>query len=127
MPDLVFEVRGLTKVYRSGEVEVRAQPGVDMALEAGELVVLLGPSGSDKSTPLNVLDGIDHATAGTLRFRDHELSSLDDAGLTANRRNHVGLSSAPVGSSQSKISGLFAIARAMAMRCCSPPEICAGK
>ena len=90
MPDLVFEVRGLTKVYRSGEVEVRAQPGVDMALEAGELVVLLGPSGSGKSTLLNILDGIDHATAGTLRFRDRELSSLGDAGLTANRRNHVG-------------------------------------
>ena len=90
MPDLVFDVRGLTKVYRSGEVEVRALAGVDMALEAGELVVLLGPSGSGKSTLLNILGGLDHATAGTVRFRDHELSSLDDAGLTAYRRNHVG-------------------------------------
>jgi putative ABC transport system ATP-binding protein len=90
MPDLVFEVRGLTKVYRSGEVEVRALAGVDMALEAGELVVLLGPSGSGKSTLLNILGGLDHATAGTVHFRDHELSSLDDAGLTAYRRNHVG-------------------------------------
>ena len=90
MPDLVFEVRGLTKVYRSGEVEVRALAGVDMALKAEELVVLLGPSGSGKSTLLNILGGLDHATAGTVRFRDHELTSLDDSGLTAYRRNHVG-------------------------------------
>ena len=90
MPDLVFDVRGLTKVYRSGEVEVRALAGVDMALEAGELVVLLGPSGSGKSTLLNILGGLDHATAGTVRFRDQELTSLDDSGLTAYRRNHVG-------------------------------------
>ncbi len=71
MPDLVFEVRGLTKVYRSGEVEVRALAGVDMALEAGELVVLLGPSGSGKSTLLHILGGLDNATAGAVRFRDY--------------------------------------------------------
>jgi putative ABC transport system ATP-binding protein len=90
MPDLVFEARGLTKVYRSGEVEVRALAGVDLTLEAGELVVMLGPSGSGKSTLLNILGGLDHATAGTVRFRDHDLTALDDAGLTAYRRNHVG-------------------------------------
>jgi putative ABC transport system ATP-binding protein len=90
MSDLVFEVRGLTKVYRSGEVEVRALAGVDLALQAGELVVMLGPSGSGKSTLLNILGGLDHATAGTVRFREHDLTTLDDAGLTAYRRNHVG-------------------------------------
>ena len=90
MPDFVFEARGLTKVYRTGEVEVRALAGVDLALEAGELVVLLGPSGSGKSTLLNILGGLDHATAGTVRFRDHDLTALDDDGLTAYRRDHVG-------------------------------------
>ncbi len=90
MSDLVFEVRGLTKVYRSGEVEVRALAGVDLTLQPGELVVMLGPSGSGKSTLLNILGGLDHATAGTVRFREHDLTALDDAGLTAYRRNHVG-------------------------------------
>ncbi|MFN3743748.1 MAG: ABC transporter ATP-binding protein [Hyphomicrobiaceae bacterium] len=90
MPEIVFEARGLTKVYRSGEVEVHALAGVDMTLEAGELVVLLGPSGSGKSTLLNILGGLDHATSGTVRFRDHDLAALDDAGLTAYRRDHVG-------------------------------------
>jgi putative ABC transport system ATP-binding protein len=90
MSDLVFEACGLTKVYRSGEVEVRALAGVDLTLQAGELVVMLGPSGSGKSTLLNILGGLDHATAGTVRFREHDLTALDDAGLTAYRRNHVG-------------------------------------
>jgi len=90
MPDIVFEARGLTKVYRSGEVEVRALDGVDMELLAGELVVLLGPSGSGKSTLLNILGGLDHATSGTVRFRAHDLTALDDAGLTSYRRDHVG-------------------------------------
>ncbi len=57
MPEVVFEARGLTKVYRNGEIEVRALAGVDLTLYAGELAVLLGPSGSGKSTLLNILGG----------------------------------------------------------------------
>jgi putative ABC transport system ATP-binding protein len=90
VPDPIFQARGLTKIYRSGEVEVHALDGVDIELEAGELVVLLGPSGSGKSTLLNILGGLDHATSGTVHFRGHDLTALDDAGLTAYRRNHVG-------------------------------------
>ena len=45
-------------------------------LYAGELVVLLGPSGSGKSTLLNILGGLDHASSGTVRFRDHDLTTL---------------------------------------------------
>jgi putative ABC transport system ATP-binding protein len=63
---------------------------VDLALYAGELAVLLGPSGSGKSTLLNILGGLDHATSGHVRFRDHDLTALDDNGLTAYRRDHVG-------------------------------------
>ncbi|MGE0851282.1 MAG: ABC transporter ATP-binding protein [Hyphomicrobiaceae bacterium] len=90
MTDVVFEAKGLTKTYRNGEVEVHALAGVDLQLFAGELVVLLGPSGSGKSTLLNILGGLDHASSGTVRFQDEDLSSLDDAGLTAYRRDHVG-------------------------------------
>ena len=90
MPEVVFEAKSLTKTYRNGEIEVHALAGVDLDLFAGELVVLLGPSGSGKSTLLNILGGLDHATSGSVRFRDHDLTTLDDAGLTAYRRDHVG-------------------------------------
>ena len=90
MAEVVFEARNLTKTYRNGEVEVHALAGVDLELYAGELVVLLGPSGSGKSTLLNILGGLDHATSGTVRFRDQDLTALDDDGLTAYRRDHVG-------------------------------------
>jgi putative ABC transport system ATP-binding protein len=90
MADVVFEAKDLTKTYRNGEVEVHALAGVDLQLFAGELVVLLGPSGSGKSTLLNILGGLDHASSGMVRFQDEDLSGLDDAGLTAYRRDHVG-------------------------------------
>jgi putative ABC transport system ATP-binding protein len=58
-PEIVISARGLTKVYRTGDIEVHALRGVDLDLGAGELVVLLGPSGSGKSTLLNILGGLD--------------------------------------------------------------------
>jgi putative ABC transport system ATP-binding protein len=86
----VFRTRGLTKVYRTGAVEVQALRGVDLELPSGEMSVLLGPSGSGKSTLLNILGGLDSATSGHVWFRDLELTGLDDRGLTAYRREHVG-------------------------------------
>ncbi len=85
-----LRARGLSKVYRTGEVEVHALRGVDLSLNAGELVVLLGPSGSGKTTLLNILGGLDTASSGEVWFRDQELSRLDDRGLTLFRRGHVG-------------------------------------
>ena len=64
--------RGITKIYRSGEVEVQALRGVDFELYSGELVVLLGPSGSGKSTLLNILGGLDIPTSGQVLFQDHD-------------------------------------------------------
>jgi putative ABC transport system ATP-binding protein len=86
----VFQARGLTKVYRLGEVEVHALRGVDLDLLAGEFLVLLGASGSGKSTLLNILGGLDVPTAGTVRYADHDLTAFDDAELTRYRREHVG-------------------------------------
>ena len=62
--EAIFKTRGLTKVYVSGEVEVRALAGLDLEIWNGEMVVLLGPSGSGKSTLLNIMGGLDHATSG---------------------------------------------------------------
>jgi putative ABC transport system ATP-binding protein len=90
LPGPIFIARGLTKVYRSGEVEVRALAGVDLELFPGEMVVLLGPSGSGKSTLLNILGGLDRASSGTVTFKGVELTALDDQALTLYRRAHVG-------------------------------------
>jgi putative ABC transport system ATP-binding protein len=86
----VFEARGITKVYRMGEIEVHALRGIDLDLYNGEFVVLLGPSGSGKSTLLNILGGLDVPTSGTVRYRDHDLTRFDDTALTRYRREHVG-------------------------------------
>ncbi|KEF32094.1 ABC transporter, ATP-binding protein [Marinobacter nitratireducens] len=88
--ELVFQTRGLTKIYDQGEVEVRALRGVDLDLYAGELVVMLGASGSGKSTLLNILGGLDVPTGGEVRYRDVDLSNADDRALTRYRRDHVG-------------------------------------
>jgi putative ABC transport system ATP-binding protein len=86
----VFEARGVTKVYRMGEVEVPALRGVDLDLREGEFLVLLGPSGSGKSTLLNILGGLDVATSGRVLYRGRDLTAADEAELTRYRRHHVG-------------------------------------
>jgi putative ABC transport system ATP-binding protein len=86
----VFRMRGVTKVYQMGEVEVHALRGVDLDLLEGELVVLLGPSGSGKSTLLNILGGLDVPTAGEVYYREVRLSDAGERALTTYRRHHVG-------------------------------------
>ena len=83
-------MRGVTKVYVMGEVEVHALRGVDLELQEGEFTVLLGPSGSGKSTLLNILGGLDRPTAGRVTYRDGDLSEARERALTRYRRRHVG-------------------------------------
>jgi putative ABC transport system ATP-binding protein len=90
MSEIVLCARGLEKVYRMGDVEVRALRHVDLDLYRGEMFVLLGPSGSGKSTLLNILGGLDVPTQGTVRFFDHDLTAADERELTRFRREHVG-------------------------------------
>jgi putative ABC transport system ATP-binding protein len=88
--DVVLEAKDLTKVYRMGEVDVRALRGVSVDLHAGAFTVLLGASGSGKSTLLNILGGLDVPTTGTVRYRDIDLTDAEEADLTRYRREHVG-------------------------------------
>ncbi len=86
----LFHAKGLTKVYRMGEVDVHALRGVDIDLYPGEFVVILGPSGSGKSTLLNILGGLDVPSSGNVTYGDHDLTKADEAELTQYRRDHVG-------------------------------------
>lgn len=92
MPDAVpvFRAEEVSKIYDTGEVQVRALSEVTLELYEGELAVLLGPSGSGKSTFLNILGGLDRPTTGRVWFRETELTRATDRALTRYRRNHVG-------------------------------------
>jgi len=88
--EITLKALGLTKRYQTGEVVVEALRGVEMELFRGELVVLLGASGSGKSTLLNILGGLDVPTAGSVHFRDLDITAADERSRTRYRREHVG-------------------------------------
>ncbi len=90
MSETVFSVRQLKKSYHTGEVEVQALRGVDLALYKSEMAVMLGPSGSGKSTLLNILGGLDRASSGEVFFGEQNLTECSEWQLTRFRRAHVG-------------------------------------
>lgn len=90
MPKPLYTIKGVTKIYRTGELTVHALRGVDAVLYQAELTVLLGPSGSGKSTLLNIIGGLDTASDGSVMFGDEELTRFNDRQLTLYRRDHVG-------------------------------------
>lgn len=90
MESVAFHVHALTKIYRSGEVDVHALRGIELDIFQSEVLVLLGPSGSGKSTFLNILGGLDRPTSGDVIFRDHNLTRMSERQLTLYRRDHVG-------------------------------------
>jgi len=89
MPPLL-SVRGLVRVYRTGGTTLRALDGVDLDVERGEFVALVGPSGSGKSTLLTVLGGLERPDAGAYRFDGAAVEDLDDTGLATLRNRRIG-------------------------------------
>jgi putative ABC transport system ATP-binding protein len=81
---------GLTKVYGSGELAVRALDGVDVEFAAGHFTAVMGPSGSGKSTLMHCMAGLDAPTSGQAFVADQEIGRLDDAALTQLRRERIG-------------------------------------
>jgi putative ABC transport system ATP-binding protein len=81
---------GATKVYGSGDTEVRALDGVDVDIPRGHFTAVMGPSGSGKSTLMHCLAGLDRLTSGRVEVAGIDLSSLNDKQLTALRRDRVG-------------------------------------
>ena len=86
----ILETHDLRKIYGSGDTEVRALDGVDLALEKDEFAAIVGTSGSGKSTLLHMLGGLDRPTSGTVTVDGRELSTLKDEALTIFRRRKIG-------------------------------------
>ena len=86
----ILETKSLRKTYGSGEAEVRALDGVDLTVEKGEFVAVVGTSGSGKSTLLHMLGGLDRPTSGSVAVDGKDLFSLKDEALTIFRRRKIG-------------------------------------
>ena len=84
------EFHDVSKIYRMGDVEVRAVEGMNFEIEQGELVVIVGPSGAGKTTVLNMLGGMDMPTSGTIVLDGDVVSSFDERQLTQYRRHDIG-------------------------------------
>lgn len=84
------KVTGLSKSYRAGEQPVEVLRGLDLSLEAGEMVAVVGASGVGKSTLLHLVGGLDRTDAGTIDVAGIEVSTLPDDELVAFRNRHVG-------------------------------------
>ncbi len=85
-----IEFTDVLKVYGEGNAEIHALDGATFAVERGELAVILGASGAGKTTALNILGGMDTATAGTVRVDGRDISGASDAELVEYRRADVG-------------------------------------
>ena len=86
----MIEVRDLKKTYHVGEVDVHALRGVNLSVERGEFVAVIGPSGSGKSTLFHILGGLTPPTSGTVHIDGQDLLGMTDAQRTELRKKHVG-------------------------------------
>jgi putative ABC transport system ATP-binding protein len=90
-PPALIELAGVEKAYRMGRLEYPALRGIDLTVDAGEMVAVVGPSGSGKTTILNVVTGIDRPTAGTVTVGGLRIDALSEERLAVWRGANVGL------------------------------------
>lgn len=83
-------LKNVSKIYRMGEVEIRAVDGIDFDIEKGEFVVIVGPSGAGKTTVLNILGGMDTATSGQVLVDGSDIAKYSQKQLTGYRRDDIG-------------------------------------
>jgi putative ABC transport system ATP-binding protein len=89
-PDVTVRALEIARHYGEGDSAVHALRGVDLDLRTERLTAIMGPSGSGKSTLMHILAGLDQPDTGRVWIGDIEVTGLDDAGLTALRRDHIG-------------------------------------
>ena len=89
MEDFV-KLEEITKIYKMGEVEIRAADRISFSISKGEFVVIVGPSGAGKTTVLNILGGMDKATSGTLLVDSENVTAYNAKKLTEYRREDIG-------------------------------------
>lgn len=87
----ILRIENLTKIYGSGEGEVRALDGMSLSIEKGEFVSIIGPSGSGKSTLLHMIGGVDRPTSGKIYMDGQDIYAQNEDQLAIFRRRHVGL------------------------------------
>ncbi len=86
----IVRLRGVSKVFRSGETDLTVLRGIDLELSEGEVVSISGSSGSGKSTLLNLMGGLDRPTGGEIHAFDYAVHSLNEADLTEFRARRLG-------------------------------------
>ena len=86
----IVELKDVTRIYRTGDHELRALDNVNISLDEGKFVVILGPSGAGKSTLLNLLGGLDSPTSGTIVVNGRDISTLTSNELADYRASTVG-------------------------------------
>ena len=85
-----IEFKNVSKIYKSGDIEVKALDNVNFEIEQGELVCILGHSGAGKTTALNILGGMDKATSGKITVARKEITKYNKKELIKYRRNNIG-------------------------------------